>query len=163
MNSQKLIICDLDGTLADCRHRQHLAAAGDWDGFHALMHKDPPVAATLQFLTEATFTLNWGLVFLTGRPEIFRSTTVKWLQDVCQLDEDMYLDLLMRPKDDWTSDVKLKPELLRDSIEHGAIGDWLEEDQEAQETLLFLEDRDKVVAMWRDLGYTCWQVAEGAF
>lgn len=158
---RKIIVCDLDGTLSDCKHRQHLAAAGDWDGFHALMHKDPPVAAVLNFLDSAYDILDWRVIFLTGRPEAFRSVTVKWLDEICGFGPERYIDLLMRPKDDWDSDIIVKPRLLYESLNEGVLGPLTEGYD--KERLLFLEDRDRVTAMWRDLGYTCWQVAEGAF
>lgn len=161
----RTVICDLDGTLSDCRARNHLAAQGAWDEFHFHMQEDPPVHHVMEFLhIHLKQQGNGGLYFLTGRPEEFRSVTVDWLYRQCSMSEGTeYAGLIMRPENDWRPDVKIKPELF---IEHvveplnqtiGSTGDANKSD------FLFLDDRDKVVAMWRDLGYDCWQTAEGAF
>lgn len=149
-----LIVCDIDGTISDCRHRQHLAAAGDWEAFHAVLHLDPPhpvVCMTLNLLLRQRA----KLIFLTGRPEEYRQETIDWLRH----DADMhlgeeYLDLLMRPKGDYRRDVDVKLDLLLQC----------EEIQKCDKgNILILDDRDAVVAMWRDNGYTCFQTAQGAF
>jgi hypothetical protein len=43
-------VFDLDGTLADCTHRRHLADAGDWDGFFAACVDDVPIAPVIELL-----------------------------------------------------------------------------------------------------------------
>ena len=171
-----MIICDLDGTLSDCRHRQHLAVAGAWEEFHALAHQDLPHQHVLELLRINLDSGN-GLIFLTGRPEYMREATMEWLSNTCGLElDDDYLELLMRPKDDWASDIVVKQNLLINSMVEGELGEWLRQHMQSEEPLvllqptmelveelLFLDDRDKVVAMWRDLGYACWQTMEGAF
>jgi hypothetical protein len=157
-----LIVCDLDGTLCDCRHRQHLA--GDWDAFHAGISDDGlfiRVHDVLLALIESRLNEHGSepatLIFLTGRPEDYRSETTEWINDVAFLfEEDDYAELIMRPKDDYTRDVDLKPQLL---------DQWLSDNDNkwAQTDILILEDRESVVTMWRDKGYTCFQTAQGAF
>lgn len=189
-----LIVCDLDGTLSDCQGRQHLAASKDWDGFHELMHQDPPHAHVLTML-KTYIAAGHGVTFMTGRPEEFRETTVDWLDEVCDLSEGTdYLELIMRPKNNFSRDTDLKPELLnlmisgegttedqgfeswdwissealsREDAEVNPEATWPEHLERNPEflssTLLFLDDRDLVVEMWRNQGYTCWQPAMGAF
>lgn len=174
----RLIICDLDGTLSDCSPRQHLAAAKDWDGFHQLMSEDKCDLFVLELLHSVSIvngTSNGreiGIAFLTGRPEAYREQTMAWLEQACDLYEyDDYIDLIMRPRDDYTTDFLLKQQLFAQQMAGGRIGEWFREnvgldptDVEVQkQNVLFLDDRDKVVAAWRDAGFKCWQVGEGAF
>ena len=56
--------------------------------------------------------------------------------------------LLMRKDGDFRHDTEVKPELIE------PIKDRI---------LCILEDRASMVAKWRELGYTCLQVAEGDF
>lgn len=174
----RLIICDLDGTLSDCTPRQHLAAARDWDSFHELMNQDKPDLFVLAFLNDTSIFnkrsagFERGIAFLTGRPIGFYEETKTWLAEGCDLFEhDDYIDIIMRPRDDYTPDFELKQKLFQEQMEHGRIGAWFRAnvkedpmDLEAQRrNVLFLDDRDRVVAGWRDAGYKCWQVGEGAF
>lgn len=56
-----------------------------------------------------------------------------------------------RPDGDHRHDTEVKPELLANA----GVG--------PKEVLCILEDRDSMVAKWRELGYRCLQVAEGKF
>ena len=166
MNGIKIIVCDLDGTLCDVRHRQHLAQGGEWDEFHALLSKDAPRPVVLSFIQGMAWDEGKTVIFLTGRPEPHRAATVKWLADVAGMYEhDDYHSLLMRGKDQYGSDTVVKQGLLeqwlRDCFDAQTYGDMTLQD--IKEKVLILDDRDKVVAHFRDLGYECWQVNEGAF
>ena len=169
-----LIVCDIDGTISDCRHRQHLAVGRDWDAFHSLADLDPPIGAVVWFLEEMR-TTGHTIIFLTGRPEYLRTLTLKWLESACDfsLNED-YVELLMRPKDEFRPDYVIKPELLAKSLcdgefgryvrnRHGATFDVMKPQGWLSSNVLLLDDRDRVVEMWRNLGYDCWQTSMGAF
>ena len=89
------------------------------------------------------------IIALTGRNERYRKITEDWLHD--QLISPDYL--LMRPDDDFTSDHILKPQMLTEwRMEHPDVG-----------IAFILEDRDKVVEAWRNLGYNAWQVRPGGY
>lgn len=156
-----LLVCDLDGTLCDIRHRQHLAQAGDWDAFHAGIPEDKARKIVLCFL-QAFIDAGKAVVFLTGRPENYRHQSEAWLKSYSLEKYDDYMDLLMRPKNGAGSDTVVKQALLEEFLEgfHEETG-RTEEEQKSR--ILILDDRDKVVAHFRDLGYECWQVNEGAF
>ena len=62
-----------------------------------------------------------------------------------------YSDLFMRADGDYRADSIVKEEIYHDKIEP------------VYNVLLVLDDRDSVVKMWRSLGLTCLQVAEGNF
>lgn len=160
----KYIICDLDGTLCDASHREHLINES-WDAFHAAHTKDSVVLPTLQFLERMLKLRDWSevaepcyVIFLTGRNEAYRASTIDWLNDECGLAiHDDYEALLMRPDYDYTPDHELKPQMLSAFMASFVDGET------PKESVLVLDDRDKVVAAWRDAGYTCWQVKEGSY
>jgi FMN phosphatase YigB (HAD superfamily) len=154
------VFCDLDGTLCDVKHRQHLAQAGQWDEFHSLLALDEPrpmVWAFLQMLSDLKSTGMPGpiVVFLTGRPRNTEGATARWLAEKCDLHlSDEYDCILMRPDGDYRSDTLLKQELLDEFLSTSDID---------PRSVLILDDREKVVAHLRDIGYDVWQVQEGAF
>lgn len=155
-----LVVCDLDGTLCDVRHRQHLAQAGDWDAFHAGIPQDKARKIVLSFIQAVGDARS--LVFLTGRPEDYRAQSEAWLKSYGLEKYDDYIDLLMRPRQGAGSDTLVKQALLEDFLV-GFRQDTGLSEEEQKSRILILDDRDKVVAHFRDLGYECWQVNEGAF
>lgn len=149
MTPQKLVVVDLDGTLCNSAHREHLAIAGCWDEFHSQLNGDAPwpdVTALLALLYEQDDIV---VVGLTGRNEQYRKATINWLAK-----HDIWLDdILMRYDDDYRSDHELKPQLLELYLkQHPDHQVWF-----------ILEDRDKVVEAWRNAGYDCWQVRPGGY
>lgn len=137
------IIVDLDGTLADCNHRIHLAQAKEWDQFNGLCSKDP----VHQDVAEAIWALGhyYHIILLTGRSEKWRHMTIEWLID----NELQFFDeLRMRPEGDWRSDFDVKLSLIED----------------VKDRILFaLDDRDKVVEAFRNAGIPCWQTRNGTY
>lgn len=160
------IITDLDGTLCDSRHREHLAQAKDWDAFHSKSIEDNPDEAVKHLIKLYN---GWGMEILaiTGRPERYRNQTMKWL-----LTHDIHIDtLLMRPNDDFSSDTACKPKLLRQhyaDIHREEIEKLPDNSVDplfyaVNEVLFILEDRDIMTEEWRNLGFTCWQVRQGGY
>ncbi len=80
-NSGPLAVFDLDGTLADSRHRQHFLERKprDWDAFFAAAPDDPPLAEGVTRCLEAAGECE--VVYLTGRPERCRKDTLAWLAE----------------------------------------------------------------------------------
>lgn len=152
-----IVVVDLDGTLCDSAHREHLARAKEWDQFHSLLGEDK----VHQDVFEVLMRMNWAptgetpmiVLALTGRNEKYRKPTIAWLQDKGV--SHILDDLLMRPDNDWRPDHELKPALL---------DDWLTANDLTHADVLFiLEDRDKVVEAWRNLGHNVWQVRPGGY
>lgn len=79
MATRPLAIVDLDGVVADVRHRLHHLSgrAKDWDNFFAAIPNDPPLAEGLAAVT--TLAVDHDIVYLTGRPERTREATETWL------------------------------------------------------------------------------------
>jgi len=145
--TNNVVVVDLDGTLCNSAHRDHLAKAGLWDEFHAKLAEDEPwadVAKLVATLDDDAY--NFTVVGLTGRNERYREATLKWLH----LHHIRLDDLLMRPDNDYQPDHVLKPAMLEAAYEFHKV--WF-----------ILEDRDKVVEAWRNLGYNCWQIRAGGY
>ncbi len=148
------VICDLDGTLCNNDHRRHLVecARPDFNAFHDLMGDDKPKSNVLWLLRQ--FNQQWltrpTLLFVTGRPESYRKQVMTWLALVCDLHphDD---DLIMRADSDQCQDDELKWKIWKFIIEP------------AYDVRLVLDDRQRVVDMWRRAGLECWQVAAGDF
>lgn len=138
----KLYVFDLDGTLADCEHRLHYIhkKPKDWKSFLASVDKDVVNRWVVGLLNAVS--LYGDILILTGRSEVTRRATRQWLDD----NKIMYDYLVMRPKDDHRADVVTKPSLLTNFIGN--------KDYEVQ---FIVEDRQKVVDKWRELGYNVLQ------
>ena len=76
-----LAIIDIDGVLADVRHRlRHVERRPkDWDAFFAAAPQDTPLAEGLQRAVDLA--ARGDVVYLTGRPERCRDDTETWLAD----------------------------------------------------------------------------------
>ena len=73
------VVLDIDGVLADVRHRLHHLAQRpkDWDAFFAAAEHDAVLDAGADFARVASQTHQ--LVYLTGRPDRLRAHTQDWL------------------------------------------------------------------------------------
>lgn len=147
------IICDLDGTLANCEHRVHHVQnkPKNWDAFYAGVKDDDYNYPVLSLLEKFLHYEGWEykIIFCSGRPERCRGDTDWWLREVCHFGSKDYT-LLMRKDGDFRQDYIVKQEILDQHIDKGRV-------------LFVLDDRQQVVDMWRRNGLTCFQVAEGNF
>lgn len=136
------VIFDIDGTLADCRHRLHhiKKKPPDWDSFFAAVGDDTPhkdVTSLLKNLQEGS-----EILLVSGRPERTRAATELWLN--LHLWPSRHRHLFMRPDDDRRPDHVVKEEIL-----HRIRETW--------DVWLVVDDRPQVVEMWRRNGLTCLQ------
>lgn len=146
-----IIICDLDGTIADEEHRAKKYLQGrepadrDWNGYYADCSNDKPVEAVITVL-KGMWALGLDIIIMSGR----RADTIEQTEEWLRTYQVPYDQLWLRPVDDRTQDTELKPAWVRE------LG--------IQERILFvLEDRERMVKAWRDLGIPCFQVAPGKF
>jgi hypothetical protein len=158
---KKVVICDIDGTIADVRHRlPYIQNADgtkkkkpDWDAFHAACVDDPPfkdVILMVDMLWRGTCGCGYApldLHFLSGRNEVAREVTKQWLGKHFGIDFDLYHSLSMRKANDRRPDTEVKLEMVH---ELGLTPD---------KVLCIFDDRQSVVDMWRENGYRCLQVA----
>ena len=142
-----IVIFDIDGTLADISHRQHMVQGRrkDWRGFFAACVDDAPHKAVIVIL-RALYP-QFEIYLVSGRSDEVRNETIDWLET----NGVPWHELIMRKAGDRTPDNLLK------------IG-WVEQGRiPKQRILCVFDDRDKVVKAWRDAGIPCFQVAEGNF
>ncbi len=79
MPSRPLAVFDIDGVLADVRHRlRHVERhPKDWDAFFSAAPDDPPLAQGVALALASAEECE--VVYVTGRPERCRTDTVTWL------------------------------------------------------------------------------------
>lgn len=134
----KAVICDLDGTLALHNGRDpYDASTCDED-----LVNTPVAEAIWKYGRDG-----YEILFTSGREDKFRSQTMKFL---ARAGIPCY-QLFMRATDDKRKDHVVKRELYEKHIE----GNYNVE--------AVFDDRQRVVDMWRDIGLTVFQVADGNF
>ena len=129
------VICDLDGTLALHQGRSPFD--------YAKLGTDrvcKPVLQLLQF-TPA------HIIYMSGREDWCKDLTETWLKDNGCPSGSLY----MRKTKDNRKDDFVKYELFNEHVRDKFNVQWV------------VDDRNRVVKMWRTLGLTCFQVAEGDF
>lgn len=138
MNKLPCILCDIDGTIA---------IRGD-RGPHdlSLVVEDAPRPNTQRLLQ--CLETNFYVVYLSGRQELCRGATKYWL---AAHHFPNYHGLFMRKDGDNRADEIIKAELYDLHIEP------------KYQVMAILDDRDKVVKMWRQKGLLCLQVDYGDF
>jgi uncharacterized HAD superfamily protein len=74
-------VFDIDGVVADVRHRLHYLESRpkDWGGFFGAAADDPPLAEGVTLA--ADLAQQHSLVWLTGRPGWLRTVTMHWLAE----------------------------------------------------------------------------------
>lgn len=144
----KTYIVDIDGTVANNEHRIHYLTNGhkDWKNWHAASQKDSVIEEVAEIVRMA-YDNKICIVFCTGRMEFCRADTEAWLQE----NKIPYDKLYMRPDKDHRDDDIVKFELLQQIRDDGF------------EPVLVLEDRARVVKMWRAQGLRTLAVADGDF
>jgi len=143
------VIFDLDGTLANIKHRRHLVENGkeEWDEFFKQCVYDTPNQDVVNISRIFALNKKMNIFILSGRSEIVYHDTMAWLGK-----HGVKFSILeMRKDGNKESDMTLKKKMIE---QHNLTPD---------NTLCVFEDRDRLVKMWRELGFTCCQVAEGDF
>lgn len=109
-DGRPLAIVDLDGVVADVRHRLHHLSRRpkDWDAFFAAAADDPPHPEGLAVVE--TLARDHEVVFLTGRPRRLERATRRWLDDLGLGGHR----LVMRPDGERRPAAQLKVRLLRE-------------------------------------------------
>jgi len=147
MNAKKVVIFDIDGTLADNSHRQYFVSEGrkEWEKFFSLMGDDVPVLPVIELCQVLLASGNYEMLIFSGRPERYRKLTEQWL--IWNNVPD--LPLRMRKDGDVRPDAEVKEEMLHQLLSEG------------KQIAFVVDDRKPVVAMWRKHGIVCLQCAEG--
>ncbi len=163
------VIFDLDGTLADIEDRRQMSIKPngkmDWDiFFHPDNIKyDKPIPAIVS-LIQTYDEKGYKIVIFSGRNDRSWNETIAWLKRY-EIPHDL---LVMRPDkfksksfpvadgNPATSDMRYMPdEILKKKM--------LDTFVDINDVLFVVDDRQKVVDMWRDLGLVVLQPAPGNF
>ena len=144
--AEDIVIFDIDGTLADVSERIHHVRKKpkNWPAFFSGMAQDKAIHSMVR-LCNILYATGIEIVLCSGRSEEHRDETVKWLER----QGVNYHDLLLRKDNDRRSDAVVKREMLA-QIDKSKI-------------LFVVEDRSRVVEMWRSEGLVCLQCAPGEF
>ena len=112
-----LAVVDIDGVVADVRHRLHFIQRKpkDWNAFFAAADADPPHLEGLELVRQLAEVHE--IVFLTGRPRRTERSTVQWLAQHGLGGHRV----LMRPDSDRRPAAVLKRERL-DELAAGTVG-----------------------------------------
>jgi len=137
------VICDIDGTLA-------LNTDRDIYDLTKVATDTPnqPIIDLVQMLAK-----QHQIIFTSGREDVCESDTREWLaKHVIDADIDPSLiTLFMRPANDTRRDAIVKREIFDTHI------------RDSYRVVYVVDDRNQVVEMWRQLGLTVLQVADGDF
>jgi predicted secreted acid phosphatase len=143
---EEIVIFDIDGTLADVSERIHhlQKKPKNWKAFFRGMAQDQAIKSMVR-LCNILYQAGIRIVLCSGRSEEHRSETVQWLKQ----QKVHHHELRLRKDGDRRSDVIVKREML--------LG------IDKVKVLFVVEDRSRVVQMWREEGLVCLQCAPGEF
>lgn len=147
----RAIIVDIDGTVARMNGR------GPFD--EHLVHTDELIESVAAMVEHAAMN-DIAIIFMSGRTDGCYDATYEWLRkkmeflawefgDICEIQWELHMRRSV--EDRGRPDDIVKHEMFWREVAH------------RYNVLYTIDDRNKVVAMWRAIGLTCAQVAEGAF
>lgn len=129
-----IILCDIDGTVANNDHRQHfLEGKKDWDGFFSELVNDLPIQIIIDKVIQEQAN-GKEIVFLTGRPERYRYSTTLWLKEHF----DFEFKLLMRNDGDQRNKLEIKKEIFKKNFK-------------SDEVYCVFENDYELIKMWKEL------------
>jgi hypothetical protein len=124
-DDRALAVIDIDGVLADVRHRLHHLSGRrrDWAAFFAAAPEDGVLPEGRSEI-ERALAEGLGLVYLTGRPERCRSASITWLRE----HGFPSAPLCMRPDNDRRPAREFKVDALREIASMGTIARVIDDD-----------------------------------
>lgn len=137
--AMKAIICDIDGTLALNTGRSPYDPT--------LYHTDTPNLPAIAVIRIFHDIKLWQIVYVSGRDDTYYKVTRDWLVDHNCPPGPLH----MRTAGDKREDSIIKSELFDRHV------------RDRYNVQFVLDDRDRVVKMWRSMGLAVFQVNEGNF
>lgn len=133
-----VVVCDIDGTIADIKHRLHYVKGEkkDWKGFFGEMDKDTVRTDVFEIL-EKHRANGADVIFVTARPEDYKEVTVEWLLKNKLLRDDTLM--FMRRSGDTRDDTIVKKQIYDKYLANMNI-------------IQVIDDRPKVIRMWMQEG-----------
>ena len=152
MTPDKLVIFDIDGTLANIEHRRGYAQTkpSNWYAFNNTMHSDTPNEIVVDVYQSLADTGKYHMIIFTGRSERQHDVTVEWLLNNNIIFDELY----MRSAEEEDKRVK-------DSIVKKRLLDNLIERHPEKEIMGVFDDRKQVVDMWLENGLFVFDVGQG--
>ena len=141
-----IVVCDIDGTVADITHRLKYASGEekDWGKFFAGINEDTERWGVYVLAHSLASMNNAQLIFVTARPEDYREETEAWLEE-----KDMPYDhMIMRRSGDKRPDTDVKQQIFDTYLEKYNI-------------IKVFDDRPAVIRMWRENGLDVEDVGNG--
>jgi predicted kinase len=145
-----LVICDIDGTIANITHRLQYAKGEtkNWKTFFDLMYLDSVREDTLKMLYDYQ-EAGHKIIFVSARPENYRDMTNDWLRNMVWERGVYYEGVIMRREHDKRDDVEVKSDIYEDLF------------RGKYDIETVIDDRPKVIRMWRAKGLNVQDVGEG--
>lgn len=145
------VVFDIDGTLANIKHRLHhiKGEKKDWDAFNSMLSGDElnaDVAEIYYRFCDLRAINPCPAIVVTGRFEKYRAETEVWLAK--HGIKPQYL--FMRQDGDYRSDDIVKEDIYNTRLKQANI-------------VFVVDDRERVVKMWRKVGLRCLQVQDGDY
>ena len=145
-----IIVCDIDGTIANIEHRVPILYDGetdrrkfkDWQGkknwkdFFAAMSEDTLRTEVAEKVLQLQKETGAYVVFVSARGMEWEKETAEWLQKNCPI---IPYTLIMRQQGDRRDDEIIKREIYDRFLKHYKV-------------VKVFDDRPRVVRMWRELG-----------
>lgn len=111
MNFHGRLIVDLDGSLCNNEHREHLLPKGadvnkteGWNAFNLACKEDALIVPTYNFVKALQLSFKYQIIFVTGRAAVCRDQTEQWLDKWGFHGYEVH----MRPNDDHRKAVEFK-------------------------------------------------------
>lgn len=147
MAKARALIVDMDGTLADIRIRlKHLnGKKKDWKSFNKSIETDALHEWCREIMRR--FSHDHQIIIVSGRTDELKKQTIEWLKKF----DVPYHHLFMRRHNDFRPDNIIKLEIYENEI------------RDKFQVIFVLDDRQKVVDMWRGEGLVVLQCAPGDF
>jgi hypothetical protein len=135
---KKIVVCDIDGTVADLSHRLQYAKGPEknWDTFFSLLDGDTPRRDIYAQVRELADREGADLVFVTARPEKYREATRNWL---IKHDHGKFVHIIMRRDNDKRVDTEVKEDIYNQYLKQ-------------YEIVGVFDDRPSVIRMWQRNG-----------
>lgn len=142
---EKIVICDIDGTIANIDHRLHFVKNDpkDWKSFFIQMVNDTPREDMREILIEHQ-KQGRTIIFVSGRPDTHREFTQNWLSK--------------HGFDGWTLIMRKGGDTRVDTIVKAEIYDRYFADKEVVQVI---DDRPSVIRMWKEKGLNVLDVGKG--